>query len=296
MSKGLFGDLDPVAPDPADEEPGPDAPLADRMRPSSLDEVVGQAHLVGEGRILRKALEGTPGQSWILWGPPGCGKTTLARLIARASGMRFVPFSAVLSGIKEVRAVMAEAQAARGRGACLVVVDPRNAGLARKAQRADRIFRRKTSGRIRKISVFFRIKKIDKHGLVLVRQVYATHCDRHHLGPSRFRSFRILGVSLVFPGADDQARRKLAAGDFKRRCHGSAPSHELNDLDLIPIGKRRILILRLRHDLEIALNGDLFGLQLQRLKQSGDASRRRNLRFFAVDGDIHRKFNLFAYC
>ncbi len=116
MSGGLFGDLEPqerAAPEL--EEPAADAPLADRLRPRALDEVVGQAHLLGEGRILRRALEGWPGQSWILWGPPGCGKTTLARLIARASDMRFVPFSAVLSGIKEVRAVMADAQAVRRR-------------------------------------------------------------------------------------------------------------------------------------------------------------------------------------
>ncbi len=114
MSGGLFGDTD-AASEPTLDEPAADAPLADRMRPRALDEVVGQAHLLGEGRILRRALDGTPGQSWILWGPPGVGKTTLARLIAQASDMRFVPFSAVLSGIKEVRTVMAEAQGVRRR-------------------------------------------------------------------------------------------------------------------------------------------------------------------------------------
>jgi putative ATPase len=91
-------------------EPGRAAPLADRMRPRSAAELVGQRHLLGPGQILERALEGEVSQSLILWGPPGSGKTTLARLIARASGMRFVPFSAVLSGIKEVREVMAEAR------------------------------------------------------------------------------------------------------------------------------------------------------------------------------------------
>ena len=96
----------------------PDAPLADRMRPRSLDEYVGQAQLVGEGKILWSLLEGGLTQSLVLWGPPGTGKTTLARLIAARTGLEFVPFSAVLAGIKEIRAVMAEAERRRaGSGA-----------------------------------------------------------------------------------------------------------------------------------------------------------------------------------
>ena len=109
MTPGLFDDMDPVAA-PQDDEPGPGAPLAERMRPRTLAEFLGQAHLVGPGRILERAVAGEPHQSLILWGPPGSGKTTLARMIARQSRMRFVPFSAVLSGIKEVREVMAEAR------------------------------------------------------------------------------------------------------------------------------------------------------------------------------------------
>jgi putative ATPase len=96
-------------------EPGADAPLADRMRPRAAAEFVGQEHLVGPGCILERPLAGEVSQSLILWGPPGSGKTTLGRLIASASGLRFVPFSAVLSGIKEVREVMAAARAERGR-------------------------------------------------------------------------------------------------------------------------------------------------------------------------------------
>jgi putative ATPase len=85
------------------------------MRPRTLEEYVGQRHLVGEGRVLAQALRGELGTSLILWGPPGTGKTTLARLLARASKRRFVPFSAVTSGIKEIKEVMAEAAAARRR-------------------------------------------------------------------------------------------------------------------------------------------------------------------------------------
>jgi len=79
------------------------------MRPKSIADFVGQGHLLGEGRILQRMLEGALSQSLILWGPPGSGKTTLARLVAARSGARFVPFSAVMSGIKEIRAVMADA-------------------------------------------------------------------------------------------------------------------------------------------------------------------------------------------
>jgi putative ATPase len=86
------------------------APLAERLRPRTLDEVVGQEHLLGPGKILRRLIETDRVASMILWGPPGTGKTSLARLIARLSRARFVQFSAVLSGIKEVKAVMQEAE------------------------------------------------------------------------------------------------------------------------------------------------------------------------------------------
>jgi putative ATPase len=85
-------------------------PLAERMRPRSLDEFIGQAHVVGEGTLIRNAIEQDRIFSMILWGPPGCGKTTLARIIATETRSYFVHFSAVLSGVKEIRAVIAEAQ------------------------------------------------------------------------------------------------------------------------------------------------------------------------------------------
>src|SRR5256885_9113465 len=79
------------------------APLADRVRPRSLDEIVGQEHLLGSGRVLRTAIETGELHSMILWGPPGSGKTTLASLMARVTGARFAAFSPVLSGVKEIR-------------------------------------------------------------------------------------------------------------------------------------------------------------------------------------------------
>ncbi len=106
--------------------PPPDLgrPLADRMRPERLEDFMGQEHILGPGKPLRTQLERDELISMILWGPPGVGKTTLARLLARLTRCDFVPFSAVLSGIKEVKAVMAEAQRNRHLGRrTLVFID-----------------------------------------------------------------------------------------------------------------------------------------------------------------------------
>src|SRR3954470_23226499 len=89
------------------------APLPERMRPRTLDEFVGQGALIGPGRPLRRAIEQDRLQSIILWGPPGTGKTTLARLIASVTRAHFISFSAVMSGIKEIRMSMVEAEEAR---------------------------------------------------------------------------------------------------------------------------------------------------------------------------------------
>ena len=95
---------------PMFESTAPDAPLAERLRPKTIDEVIGQSHLLGEGRPLRLAFQSRKLHSMILWGPPGVGKTTLARLMASAFDAEFMPLSAVLSGVKDIREAIAEAQ------------------------------------------------------------------------------------------------------------------------------------------------------------------------------------------
>jgi putative ATPase len=111
----LFQTLQP------DEEPQAGRPLADRMRPQSLDEFIGQEDLLGAGKPLRIQIERDDLTSLLLWGPPGCGKTTLARIIARTTKSEFLPFSAVMSGIKEIKEVMAKAEATRRYGRRTIV-------------------------------------------------------------------------------------------------------------------------------------------------------------------------------
>jgi putative ATPase len=107
---------DDLPPASASDAPREDAPLADRLRPRTLDEVIGQEHLTGpEGAIGRMVAAGKL-SSMILWGPPGTGKTSIARLLADAVGMRFVAISAVFSGVADLKKVFAEAEKARETG------------------------------------------------------------------------------------------------------------------------------------------------------------------------------------
>jgi putative ATPase len=94
----------------ADNNASRNAPLAERMRPRALDEYVGQEHLLGPGKMLRSLIESDQVPSLILWGPPGSGKTTLARVIANATSAHFIFFSAILTGVKEIREVLKEAE------------------------------------------------------------------------------------------------------------------------------------------------------------------------------------------
>ncbi len=105
-------DSAPLPPDPRDLS----RPLAERMRPRRLEDLAGQQHILAPGKPLRQQIEQDRLSSVILWGPPGVGKTTLARIIAASTHSEFIPFSAVLGGIKEIKAVMADAERLRGSG------------------------------------------------------------------------------------------------------------------------------------------------------------------------------------
>ncbi len=125
MSVDLFGNLDPEPPQRGgslSDASNPQAPLAVRLRPRNLDEIVGQQHLLAPGSPLRRLADGQP-MSVFLWGPPGVGKTTIASVVSQATQRRFVELSAVTAGVKEVRAEIEEArrQLARGRATVLFV-------------------------------------------------------------------------------------------------------------------------------------------------------------------------------
>src|SRR5579884_3213894 len=107
-----------------EQEGNKTAPLAEQLRPRTAGEVIGQKHVLSQTHMLRPILEGAPPVSMVLWGPPGCGKTTLARIIAEKSGYSFETVSAVASGVAELKAIFERARARRQDGLrTLVFVD-----------------------------------------------------------------------------------------------------------------------------------------------------------------------------
>src|SRR5687768_13690672 len=115
---------DDVPPPVDDGGPAPDAPLAERLRPQSLGEIVGQEHLTGPDGALGRMVAAGKLSSMILWGPPGTGKTSIARLLADAVGLRYVAISAVFSGVADLKRIFAEARtAARAGQRTLLFVD-----------------------------------------------------------------------------------------------------------------------------------------------------------------------------
>ncbi len=204
------------------QTPEPPRPLAERMRPRTLDELLGQDELVGSDRALRSAIEAGTAGSLILWGPPGVGKTTLARLIADSSGSLFEPFSAVLSGVKDVRAAVERAEHARrvDRQTTLVFVDEIH--RFNKAQQ-DAFLPHVESGNIVLVGATTENPSFSVIGALLSRcrvvqlqplddEAIAALCDRALNDPERGLGERALSFG---PGARD-ALVAFAAGDGRR--------------------------------------------------------------------------------
>src|SRR5690349_15943718 len=200
-------------PIPADESADRTRPLADRMRPRTLEEFIGQEHLVGPGKPLRTQIDRDDTGSIIFWGPPGVGKTTLAKVIARLTRAEFIEFSAVLSGIKEIKQVMADADKARQYGTrTLVFIDEIH--RFNKAQQ-DAFLPYVESGAIRLIGATTENPSFEIIGALLSR------CRVYVLNPlSEDQIVELLKRALVDPerglgarhvSAEDSALAKIAA-------------------------------------------------------------------------------------
>ena len=214
----------PVAPDAAPSPPAQAAvPLAERMRPRSLDEVLGQDHLLGPDGTLRRQLEADALTSLLLWGPPGCGKTTLARLLAQHTSAAFEPFSAVLGGVKQLRVILERARQRRRADAAartLLFVDEIH--RFNKAQQ-DAFLPHVESGLVTLVGATTENPSFQVNGALLSRCV--THvlqplaedalCELGHRAlQDRERGLGNLGLSLQ-PQAMQQLARS-ASGDARR--------------------------------------------------------------------------------
>jgi putative ATPase len=217
----LTGDGPAASPSGLSGAAMPGAPLAERLRPTSLDEVIGQSHLLGPGKPLRVAFEAHRLHSMILWGPPGVGKTTLARLMAGAVDARFITLSAVLAGVKDIREAVEQAQAARttGRGTVVFVDEVHRFNKAQQ----DAFLPHVESGLFTFIGATTENPSFEVNSALLSRSTVHVlkPLDEAEMRQLLLRARAVLGAPPLTPGAetrlvahaDGDARRLLNAYD-----------------------------------------------------------------------------------
>ncbi len=221
--------------------PGAVVPLAERLRPSSIDEVIGQAHLLGPGKPLRVAFERRRLHSMILWGPPGVGKTTLARLMAGAMDAQFIVLSAVLAGVKDIREAVERAQAARSTGLPTVVfVD--EVHRFNKAQQ-DAFLPHVESGLFTFLGATTENPSFEVNSALLSRSTVHVlkSLDAAELGQLLDRAAALLATPPLSPGArerllahaDGDARRLLNAFDHVASLAAASPGLDAVAEDLL---------------------------------------------------------------
>ncbi len=247
----------------------PTIPLAERLRPTSLDDVIGQAHLLGPGKPLRLAFQARRGHSMILWGPPGVGKTTLARLMAPAFDCQFIALSAVFSGVKDIRGAVEQAQTFRESGThTLLFIDEIH--RFNKSQQ-DALLPYTESGLFTLVGATTENPAFEVNTALLSRtQVYVLHpLTEVELEQLLNRARTFLKPDLIIEETAQQCLVQYADGDGRRlitlleQCQTAAITQSIHTLNADFISNTLI-----RNGQRFDKNGDAFYDQISALHKS----------------------------